>query len=751
MNTHVRVLAVSFVWFLSGSAAAQSICPEWRSGFGIPGADGAVRTFASFDDGSGPALYAGGSFVSAGEVNAQHIARWNGTTWSEVGGGCSGDVLCLAVMNDGSGDALYAGGSFPIAGGVVVNGVAKWDGTSWSPLGSGVAGGSPNGVRALCAFDDGTGPAIYAGGRFVTAGGVTVNNIARWRNGAWSAVSGGVTDPNFPWAVDVDALAVYDDGSGPSLFVGGYFNHAGTVQASGIARWNGAHWAKLTVDTSMFVHAFAVWDDGTGPSLYAGFDAGQGSGNILHGIGRWNGNWSMLGFGMETTLGNSGSVYSLAVHDEGTTTSLIAGGSFLLADGVPAFCLAHFDGQHWTGLASAMNQDVRSLASWNDGTGAAVYVGGNFTIVDGTTAPYITRRSANGFTPLGSGNGIIGNGYPYGNVGCFTTIGTGSAARLIAGGAFTSAGSVPALDIAAFDGATWTPLGSGVVGEVVALTTFDEGHGAGPVLFAGGNITAAGGAGASFIARWDGSTWTSVAGGTNAPVDSLAVFDDGSGSALYVGGTFNSAGNGAASGSVARWNGTSWSSVGTPPSDIQGITTFDDGSGIALYGYADIKSPPGYTSKVYRWNGSSWSQVGATLPGGVGVLYGHDFGGHPMLYAGMVGFDATVMNRWDGSTWTPMTGLGNGISAVQIRSMLTFDEGLGNAPSLIVGGGFSTAEGMAAVNLARWDGVHWSAVGANFGSLEAITGVFALATFDDPVVGGTALFAGGVLDRFFVV
>jgi hypothetical protein len=743
MNTHVRALAVSFVCFVSGSVWAQTTCPAWRSGFGIPGADGSVRALASFDDGSGPALFVGGSFGSAGEVNAQHIARWNGTTWSAVGGGCNGDVLCLAVLNDGSGDALYAGGSFTTAGGVLVNGVAKWNGSSWSPLGIGVAGGSPTDVRALCAYDDGTGPAIYAGGRFVTAGGITVNNIARWKNGAWSAVSGGVINPSFASNVDVDALAVYDDGSGSSLFVGGYFGHAGALTALGIARWNGAHWSALTVDTAVTVHAFAVWDDGTGPSLYVGMDSGEGSGSSLQGIGRWNGNWSALGDGMEIDTGASGRVLSLTVHDDGTTTSLIAGGAFFFANTVPAHCLARFDGQHWTSLSSTISVYVRALASWNDGTGAAVFVGGDFTTADGTSAPHITRRDANGFNPVGSGNGITGDGYPYGNVGCFTTFGSGSAARLIAGGAFANAGGVVANNIAAFDGATWTPLGAGTVGEIVALAVFDEGHGAGPVLFAGGHITVAGSVAANFIARWDGSAWSTVGGGTNGLVDSLAVFDDGSGTALYVAGQFSSAGSGAVNGSVARWNGTSWSNVGTPPSGVLGIVTFDDGTGPALYGYANIQPPPGFTSKVYRWNGSSWSQVGATLDDFVGRLYVHDFGGHPLLYAGMVGYAATVMNRWDGSTWTPMAGLGNGADAVQIRSMATFDEGLGNAPSLIVGGGFSTAEGLPAVNLARWDGAHWSAVDASFGSLYSITGVYALATFADPVAGGTALFAGG--------
>ncbi len=49
----------------------------------------------------------------------------------------------------------------------------------WSALGSGTNGF----VRALAVFDDGTGPAVYVGGQFTTAGGVPANFIAKWRCG----------------------------------------------------------------------------------------------------------------------------------------------------------------------------------------------------------------------------------------------------------------------------------------------------------------------------------------------------------------------------------------------------------------------------------------------------------------------------------------------------------------------------------------------------------------------------------------
>jgi hypothetical protein len=85
-------------------------------------------------------------------------------------------VSALTVFDDGSGPALYAGRSFTTAGGVSANDVAQWDGTSWSALGTGMN----RTVLALTAFDDGGGPALFAGGPFTTAGGFVSVYIAEW-------------------------------------------------------------------------------------------------------------------------------------------------------------------------------------------------------------------------------------------------------------------------------------------------------------------------------------------------------------------------------------------------------------------------------------------------------------------------------------------------------------------------------------------------------------------------------------------
>src|SRR5215207_5437996 len=124
---------------LSLGAPAFAQCAQWDERFSSPvGIDQPVFALAVFDDGQGPALYAGGEFLSAGGASAAHVARWDGATWSTLGApgsGTNGPVATLQVFDDGSGPALYAGGFFTSAGGIPAASIARWNGTSWSALG----------------------------------------------------------------------------------------------------------------------------------------------------------------------------------------------------------------------------------------------------------------------------------------------------------------------------------------------------------------------------------------------------------------------------------------------------------------------------------------------------------------------------------------------------------------------------------------------------------------------------------------
>jgi trimeric autotransporter adhesin len=196
--------------------------------------------------GGATCLYAGGSFTLAGGVaNTSRVAKWDGTAWSALGAGMnSGTVSALALDKTSTGctggaTCLYAGGSFTLAGGVTVNKIAKWDGTSWSALGAGMDGT----VSALALDNTSTGcttsPCVYAGGAFTTAGGVTVNKIAKWDGTSWSALGAGMNGT-------VSALAL--DSSG--LYAGGSFTSANGVAVNNVAQWNGTTWSALGTGVS---------------------------------------------------------------------------------------------------------------------------------------------------------------------------------------------------------------------------------------------------------------------------------------------------------------------------------------------------------------------------------------------------------------------------------------------------------------------------------------------------------------------
>ena len=88
---HLTLLAA-----LALPLSAQSPCSEWSPGFEVPGVDGEVTASAVFDDGTGPALYVAGEFEAVGPIRASQIARWDGTSWSPLGGGLAAAIGTLA-------------------------------------------------------------------------------------------------------------------------------------------------------------------------------------------------------------------------------------------------------------------------------------------------------------------------------------------------------------------------------------------------------------------------------------------------------------------------------------------------------------------------------------------------------------------------------------------------------------------------------------------------------------------------------
>jgi len=236
-------------------------------------------------------LIVAGHFGGAGGITTNHIARWNGTTWSALGGGVSGAssgnnpaVFSLLVLPDGD---LIVGGEFTTAGSTPAMRIARWDGEVWHALGAGFGSlSSYTPVYGLALAPSG---AIIAGGQFLNSGALGLGCIASWSGSAWSALSTGMTNSGSP--AIVRALAFESDGA---LIAAGRFNLAGGVAARSIARWNGVAWASVGGNVGSLpqheVVALALSPSG---EITVGGTFDSVAGSPASAIARWNGStWS---------------------------------------------------------------------------------------------------------------------------------------------------------------------------------------------------------------------------------------------------------------------------------------------------------------------------------------------------------------------------------------------------------------------------------------------------------------------------
>ena len=299
---------------------------------------------AHYDDGHGDALYFGGSFTVAGNVAARSIARFDGTTWSALGSGISGQVVELCTFDDGTGEQLYVGGFFSSIGALAVPGIARWNGAQWSAL----PGQSPLSVNdyvtAMVVFDDGSGSALYLAGH-MNMPALNSRNVVRWRNGTWSALGA-------EWTPSSTRSPCTTTDRGRSSTPRATRRRSATPTHSALGRIGLVERGRRHRRHGAWceVNALVSFDDGSGPALYAGGSFASAGGVPASNIARLqNGTWSPLGAGTNAAVG------TLAIFDDGTGNgpALHAGGSFIFAGGMPHFGIARWDGTAWSGLSAA--------------------------------------------------------------------------------------------------------------------------------------------------------------------------------------------------------------------------------------------------------------------------------------------------------------------------------------------------------------------------------------------------------------
>lgn len=379
-STGLIAATVALVTLGAAPTAIAQCEPRWINGIGSPGADSWVTAMTRWDpDGSGPrteVLVLAGWFLNAGGLPANCIATWDPLTgqWATLGSGIGYYVGALAVLPNND---LVAGGWFDSVGSVPARGIARWDGSAWNALGSGVSREAYNsGVNALAVLPDGS---LIAAGKFVSAGGVTVNHIARWDGATWSSLNGGMGGDH----PEVEALAILPD---RSLVAAGEFATAGGASVAQLARWSDGTWTPVGTDfvgttNSAGVHALAILPDGT---LIAGGKLQTGGVWPRGYVGRLDGaSWSLLGTG--TNL----EVLTLAARPDG---DIVAGGNFGNAGGVSASGVALWShtGSAWSPLGPGLTSvgGVFSLGTLPNGD---VIAGGFFRSAGGQPASNIAR------------------------------------------------------------------------------------------------------------------------------------------------------------------------------------------------------------------------------------------------------------------------------------------------------------------------------------------------------------------------
>jgi hypothetical protein len=323
----------------------------------------------------------------------------------------------------------------------------------------------------------------------------------------WAPVGTGIN-------ATVDAVAYYNN----QLYVGGSF----TTPQFYIQQWTGSTWTFLGsgLTGGLDVYALAVYKT----DLYAGGGFATAGGNSANKIAKWNGSlWSAVSGGANSF------VRALAPSSDGQF--LYVGGTFSAAGGLAGTKhIARWNGLAWAALDTGITgTDVYALAEFNN----EIYVGGTFTSAGHTAVNNIAKWNPLTLSWAAVGSGITGTG---------TVTVKGLAVyngALYATGNFTTAGGVPASDIAKWNGTTWSALGTGLTGGFgLALTDFNG------LLYVGGYFTQAGGvSGTAYLARWNGSVWSAaITPAFNGDVDAFTVVP-GAQPVLYAGGTFTQSGS----------------------------------------------------------------------------------------------------------------------------------------------------------------------------------------------------------------
>lgn len=251
-------------------------------------------------------------------------------------------------------------------------------------------------------------------------------------------------------------------------------------------------------------------------------------------------------------------------------------------------------------------------------------------------------------------------------------------------------------------------------------------------------------AAADNIVRYNRQTgaYSALGNGLNNVVRAITIGPDGS---VYIGGDFTDAGGVAAADYLTVWNGTAFAAVGTPNTGAAAITNvralkFDNTGLLYIGGLFTNWNNIANADYIVSWNGTAYVALSTGLAGGTGT-FSLAVGLDNNLYVGGAyttagGVAAVNISYWDGTAFNSMSDTNGTVNAIAV------------SPSgiIYIGGGFSTAGGISAVRIASWNGSSMSPLGSGLTKIIPASVVNALAVGPDGVlwIGGQFDTAGGI-------
>ena len=212
--------------------------------------------------------------------------------------------------------------------------------------------------------------------------------------------------------------------------------------------------------------------------------------------------------------GSSYSLHTELIGGIGIKRFEVFNGALFNAGGMDANQVSSWNGSTWESEASINESCTGIYADGND-----LYVGSDFGKV-------FKRTGSGSFNPLPAFNDND-------DINAFAKFN----GQIIVAGKFGSVGGTAFNNIAAWNGSSWLPLGTGLNGVVYSLAVYKN------ELYAAGNFSTAGGQSANYIAKWNGTTWSAVGGSVTEPgfngIRDIAVVSN----TLFIAGDFTKVGN----------------------------------------------------------------------------------------------------------------------------------------------------------------------------------------------------------------